>query len=118
MRWITNDGDCVPLSLDRRIASMRFWQWTYRLLQSKWSNKYVWAVVFFVVWITFFDAYNLQFQYRLHREIEETEARIEEYRQKIRALRVEELELKVDKEKYARERYFLHDSNEDVFIIK
>ncbi len=95
---------------------------TKRKLQpGAWSiyvNKYSISLFCFVVWIGFFDRNNLYTQSKLKSVISELESQKKEYQILYEQAKEEKKILDSDKEKYAREKYFMHKDNEEVFIIK
>jgi cell division protein DivIC len=84
------------------------------------SNKYVWVLLFFIVWMLFLDNYSY-FDHRfLSREIDELEANKQYYQEEIAK---DETNIKLLKnpnqiEKYAREKYFMKKDSEDIYIIE
>ena len=81
-------------------------------------NKYTLTLCFFLVWIVFLDKHNLITQHRLRTIIDKMEAEKTNYKAMyVKALEEKKL-LEADQEKYAREKYFMHKDNEEVFIIK
>lgn len=83
-----------------------------------WYNKYLLSMVMFLVWVTFFDKNNLYNQYRLSQNLEKLEEDKIELEQKLETALVERENLKNNKERYAREKYFVKKDNEEVFIIE
>ena len=82
-------------------------------------NKYTLTLTFFLVFITFFDSkYSLLKQHKLSKQIEELEERQREYETLLTEAEIEYEELINNKEKYARERYFISKEGEEVFIIE
>ena len=87
---------------------------------SRLKNKYVIAVVLFVVWVGFFDQNNLVERRRNLKELKQLEKDKVYYQHKIgeTTRRLEELKTDRDNlEKFAREQYLMKRANEDVFII-
>lgn len=82
------------------------------------TNKYVFALVIFLCWISFFDKSSLITQYQLHQTIERLEDEHVYYQEKIEEAKLDRVDIEVNKEKYARERYFMHRPDEEVFIIE
>lgn len=80
-------------------------------------NKYFLAFLGFAVWMVFFDRNDLPTQVKLDRAINELEGDKEYYREKIAEIKVAQKTVESDKEKFAREKYFLTQPKEDVFII-
>ena len=84
------------------------------------TNKYLLAVVFFVVWLLFFDHNDLMLQYKRGQELKEVREKSDFYRQKIAETRKEVESLRINAaslEKVAREKYLMKKDNEDLFII-
>ena len=84
------------------------------------SNKYVWVLLFFCVWMLFLDNYSY-FDHRiLNQEIDELEDNKEYYQEEIRR---DQQSIKLLKnpdqvEKYAREKYYMKKDSEDIYIIE
>lgn len=84
------------------------------------SNKYVWVLLFFCVWMLFLDNYSY-FDHRiLDNEIQELEDNKQYYKDEIRK---DEQNIKLLKnpdqiEKYAREKYYMKKDSEDIYIIE
>lgn len=84
------------------------------------SNKYVWVLLFFCVWILFLDNYSY-FDHRvLNNEIDELENNKKYYQEEIKK---DEENIKLLKnptqiEKYAREKYFMKKDSEDIYIVE
>jgi cell division protein DivIC len=92
-----------------------------KILQFVDKNKiYLGIILFFLVWMLFFDEYNwirirrdsLKFN-ALKKETQYLEKKIEQDKKSLKALKTDTSEL----EKFAREKYLLKKENEDVFII-
>lgn len=95
---------------------LKIWKFIYRLIR----NKYLFSIVFFVVWISVFDTYNLIDRSvkiselrRLRVEREFFRKEIDEYNRQISELFSDKKKL----EKFAREQYLMKNENEDIFII-
>lgn len=84
------------------------------------SNKYVWVLLFFCVWMLFLDNYSY-FDHRvLNKEIEELEDNKKYYEDEIRRDKQDIKQLKDSDyvEKYAREKYYMKKDSEDIYIIE
>ena len=81
-------------------------------------NRYVWVLALFLVWMLFIDRRNFIDQWRLSRTIKQLERDKQYYREQIDETRRARQELEENPEKVARERYYMHKSDEDVFIIQ
>ena len=84
------------------------------------SNKYVWALLFFAVWMIFLDNYSYFDHRMLNKQIEELEENKDYYEQEIRK---DEENIKLlsnpdQVEKYAREKYYMKRDSEDIYIIE
>lgn len=92
--------------------------------QKKWvriiSNKYVLILLFFIVWMIFFDTNSYLIHQELKEDIESLEGTKEIYRQEIEKDKVfiEKMKDSNEIEKYAREKYYLKKDNEDIYIIQ
>ena len=92
-----------------------FSEWMNRY---KWVNKYTITAVVFLVWLMFFDKYNMFAQYRLKKSTVELSQQYDQLKLDIEKATIEKEELIENREKYGREKYYLHKENEEVFIIE
>ena len=84
------------------------------------KNKYIIALVAFIVWLTFFDQNNFIVQYGYRQELNTLEAERNYYLTQIEQNKKELFELSSDSahlEKFARENYFMKKDNEDIFVL-
>ncbi len=84
------------------------------------KNKYVIAILVFLVWLTFFDKNNFIVQYGYHKDLEALEEERDYYLTEITKNQKELYELTSDSaqlEKFARENYFMKKDNEDIFVL-
>jgi hypothetical protein len=82
--------------------------------------KYISAVVFFGIWMLFFDRQNMFYKNKLKAEKENLINDTLYYSNEIKQTTEKLEELKGDKkalEKYARETYLMKSKDEDVFVI-
>ena len=85
------------------------------------KNKYLIAVVLFIVWITFFDNFNIIKQSKIKKNIKQLEENKKFYIQEITKDSAEYYDLLNDaekREKFAREKFLMKKENEDVYIIR
>jgi len=85
------------------------------------KNKYLIAVVLFIVWITFFDNFNLIKQSKIKKNINQLEENKKFYIQEITKDSSEYYDLLNDaekREKFAREKFLMKKEDEDVYIIR
>ncbi len=81
------------------------------------KNGYIIVFLAFAIWMVFFDTNNVGRQIgkaeKLNKLIEEKK----ELQRKINDSQTELGQLKINKEKYAREQYYMKKDDEDVFVI-
>jgi cell division protein FtsB len=93
-------------------------QWIARHRHSGLFNKYFVAFLVFFVWLAFFDRHNLIVQYKLHSKVTELEQEIGEYAMRLEAVQTEKEIMEKWPERYARERYFMHRPDEEIYVIR
>ncbi len=81
-------------------------------------NKYFLVLVFFSMWMIFFDKHGLYDNWGLSQKVQQMEADRDYYNEKIKAVKEDRKDLQLNIEKYAREHYFMKKDNEDVFIFE
>lgn len=84
------------------------------------KNKYLIVTAIFLVWIIFFAEFDLMTFSKQREELKEMKEKIEYLNKEVEKLHKEKVGLKTDSsmiEKYAREKYFMKKSNEDVYMI-
>ena len=84
------------------------------------SNKYVWVLLFFVVWMLFLDNYSYLDHRVLNNEIDELQDNKAYYQNEIKKdiSHIKKLKNPAQIEKYAREKYYMKRENEDIYIIE
>tara|TARA_Y100000739_G_scaffold35968_1_gene27434 strand:+ start:187 stop:501 length:315 start_codon:yes stop_codon:yes gene_type:complete len=85
------------------------------------KNKYLIAIVLFIVWITFFDNFNIIKQSKIKKNIKQLEENKKFYIQEITKDSSEYYDLLNDaekREKFAREKFLMKKEDEDVYIIR
>ena len=98
------------------LASLKHWVAEHR--HSGIFNKYFVAFMVFIVWLAFFDRHNLIVQYKLYSKVQELKQEKVDYVQKLEEVLAEKQIMETQAERYARERYFMHKPDEEVFVIK
>ena len=81
-------------------------------------NKYLIAVLIFLIWMIFFDTNSVTSQYSLKKSVNDLEREKETFENNIVQIKEDKKDIEENKEKFAREKYFMHKENEDVFIIE
>jgi len=83
-------------------------------------NKYTITFVAFIVWMIFFDSYNLRTRNRFVDKLKELKAEKRFFQNEIRSDSILTIKLSSDSmalEKYAREKYLMRRDKEDVYIV-
>lgn len=80
-------------------------------------NRYVLTILAFAIWMVFFDKYKVSNNLYLGRTISKLEKSKEELKDNIKSAHLEKKDLEENSEKFAREKFYMHKDNEEVFII-
>jgi len=80
-------------------------------------NRYVLVLAAFFFWMILMDRHDFLTQWQLRSTVEKLQDEKAYYKEKIKEEEQVRLELQRDREKIARERYFMKKPGEDVFII-
>lgn len=92
----------------------------FRKIFRKLDNRYTWAALAFLVWLVFFDRYNMINRFKTKSELNNLKDQKEYFQKEIEKDLQSILELTTDTaslEKFAREKYMMKKDNEDVFLI-
>ncbi len=81
-------------------------------------NKYMLTFLIFLAYLTFFDKYNLINQLKLSRSLAVLELEKEDYQEQLEKALLDQELLEKDIERFAREQYYIHKENEDIYIIE
>ncbi|MFY9154000.1 MAG: septum formation initiator family protein [Prolixibacteraceae bacterium] len=84
------------------------------------TNKYLIALLAFVIWIMFFDENNLRQHKKNLEELALLEAQVDFYKHKIESDKQKLYELQTNDEnleKFAREQFLMKKADEDIFVI-
>ena len=83
------------------------------------TNIYILILTIFIIWMFFFDA-NVQLNREFDKEIKDLKNTIDFYKEEINRDKkiIEELQDSLQLEKFAREKYLMKKSNEDLYIIE
>ena len=84
------------------------------------SNKYVWVLLFFTIWMLFLDNYSYFGHRVLDKQIKELEDNTNYYKEEIKKDQenIKQLKNSEQIEKYAREKYYMKKDSEDIYIIE
>ncbi len=83
-------------------------------------NKYVITIALFLVWMVFFDSTSFLVINELNQEIDKYEEQLQYYKEEYKKnddFYKKLMNNKYEKEKYARENYFMKKPNEEIFIL-
>ena len=89
----------------------------FNLIPASLRNRYFLILVLFFAWMIFFDKHDILTQWNLQKTVDKLEEEKSFYSDQIEKAEQERLELEIDKEKIAREKYYMKKPGEDVFII-
>lgn len=89
-----------------------------RLYHSRWFNKYTVSLLVFALWMCFFDKHNLITQWQLRSTVNRLHAEMEDYKVRLDNASRERKSLETDQERFAREKYFMHRPDEEVFVME
>ncbi len=84
------------------------------------SNKYVWVLLSFIIWMVFLDNNSYYGHRVLDKQIDELEDNASYYQQEIKKDKenIRKLKNPDQTEKYAREKYYMKKDSEEVYIIE
>jgi cell division protein DivIC len=84
------------------------------------SNKYIWVLLLFGIWMVFLDNYSYFGHRVLDKQIDELEENKKYYQEEIKkdSEKIKKLHNLDQTEKYAREKYYMKKDNEEVYIIE
>ena len=71
----------------------------------------------FFIWLLIFDKHNYRTQKKLAQTIDNLKVEKQKYIDLLEEVKFEKIDLDKNKEKYAREHYYMHKENEEVFIF-
>lgn len=93
---------------------------TAKFFQKFVLNKYTVTIFLFLIWMIFFDKTSFLVIHELNGEINKYEEQLQYYKteyEKNNAFYNKLMNNKSEKEKYARENYFMKKPNEEIFIL-
>ena len=88
-----------------------------KMVPAPFRNKYFLLLFFFITWMTFFDKHDMLTQWQLQQTMNKMEEDRAYYEHKIQEVWQDKKDIESNKEKFAREHYYLQKDNEEVFII-
>ncbi len=85
------------------------------------KNKYLIAVLVFLVFILFTPSHNVIYYFKLKKQLTELEDRRDELKEMIKSDSIRMSEIQKDlksAEKFGREKYMMKKADEDIYVIK
>ena len=82
------------------------------------ANKYVFTFAIFMVWMTFFDKNNFITLSDLQQTIHSLEEERDYFDTELTQLDDQLNSIQVERERYAREKFYLHKDNEIVYLVR
>ena len=82
------------------------------------KNKYFLVLTVFFFWMVFFDKHGPFDNFGLSQKVRQMEADRDYYKEQIQQAREDQKDIQLNKEKFAREHYYMKKDNEDVFIFE
>ncbi len=89
-----------------------------RKLPKPLRNRYFLSIAVFAAVLIFFDKHDLLTQWRLRGSVKRLTNDKEYYQARIEQAKLDQENINNNKEQFAREKYNMHKSDEDVFIIQ
>ena len=80
-------------------------------------NRYFVTLLLFLGLMLFVDRHDVGTQFRLHSTVNRLEEDLERYDRLTAEAEAEKLDMEMNRERFARENYYMQQDDEDVFII-
>ena len=80
--------------------------------------KYWLATSFFIVYMVFFDQYRIPVAFSIYKNLNSLEREKKEFQKLIIKVKEDKLDIENNYEKFAREKYYMSRSDEDVFVVE
>jgi hypothetical protein len=87
-------------------------------IPKQWINKFTISGSLFLVWLTFFDSHSLITNNKVKNNVNRLKQEKVEHINKIAEAKQHKIDLENNKEKFARETYYMHKADEEIFIIE
>ncbi|MBK8699515.1 MAG: septum formation initiator family protein [Saprospiraceae bacterium] len=87
-------------------------------IHPRFVNKFTLVSFVFLVWVGLFDTHSFWESYQLRRTISRLEREKLDLKENIEIAKADKKDLENNKEKFAREKYYMHKDDEEVFIIE
>ncbi len=80
-------------------------------------NRYFLVLAIFTVWMLFADRHDVVTQFKLRSTVERLEDELDAFDERIAQEEAEKIDMESNRERFARESYYMQKDDEDVFII-
>ena len=90
----------------------------WKAKKARWLNRYTITLFGFIIWMSFCDRHNVFAQAYLINTVERMEEEKSKYLEGIEETKNLKQEIDMNIEKFAREKYYMHRSDEEVFVFK
>ena len=80
-------------------------------------NRYFAVLAVFTIWMLFIDRHDVVTQFKLRSTVEHLEDELEAFDERIAREEAEKIDMESNRERFARESYYMQKDDEDVFII-
>ena len=94
------------------------WFFAWKAEKPGWINRYTIVCFVFCIWMLFFDRHDIFTHIFLSNRLSELEEEKTRYEEGIEETHEMYMQINHDVEKYAREKYYMHRPDEEVFIIR
>lgn len=82
------------------------------------NNRILFIILSFIVYMLFFDEYNLKTKYKVNKTSKRLEEQKASYINLIQLAKQDKVDLEQNYEKFAREKFKMSKADEDIFIIE
>ncbi|PPK87512.1 hypothetical protein CLV84_0455 [Neolewinella xylanilytica] len=89
----------------------------WNLIPGYLRNRYFVTLLLFLLLMIFFDRHDVGTQFRLHATVDRLEEDLQRYDRLTAEAEAEKLDMEMNRERFARENYYMQQDDEDVFII-
>lgn len=81
-------------------------------------NRFYIASAIFVFWMVFIDKHDILTQWKLRQTVKKQQTEMARYKEQIVDIQQDKQDMNKQLEKFAREHFYMHKSDEEVFILE
>jgi cell division protein DivIC len=89
-----------------------------RKLPSPLRNRFYVLSGVFIFWMVFIDKHDILTQWKLRQTVKKQQAEMAQYKQQLIDIQQDKQDMDKNMEKFAREHFYMHKSDEEVFILE